>query len=581
MNRAAPTSLTAGRAELGVALAGTGAVVAAVVLFSVFVNLLGLTGSVFMLQVYDRVLGSRSQETLAALFALVVLMFVILGMLDLARGRLMARLALRFQTRAQARVFAAMLAQSSRHPGDAVAATALRDLEAVQKALASPALLALLDLPWVPFYLFLVFMLHFWLGIAALAGGLVLVALMLLNQWMTRGPVTAAVTGALRADRLSDQMRDEAEAILALGMRGDGFARWEAARASAVGDTLLATDRAGLFSTLSRTFRQFLQSALLAAGAFLALRGEVTGGAMIAASIMMGRALAPVEQLIGGWATIQRARAGWARLSAILGAHPVALARTALPRPRAALEVRQVTVVPPGQTQPSLRALSFALSPGQAVGIIGPSAAGKSTLARALTGVWPLAAGQIRLDGATLDQYDPDVLGRLIGYLPQRVALFDGTIAENIARLSLRPDPAKVVAAAKAAAAHDLILALPQGYDTRVTQNGGQLSGGQIQRIGLARALYDDPVLLVLDEPNASLDNEGSLGLNAAIRRMKAEGGSVLVMAHRPAAIQECDMLLVLDAGSRRAFGPRDEILRGMLRNATEIARPSGQGGIA
>ncbi len=569
------------QAELRRALSGNGAVLAAVVVFSVFVNLLGLTGSIFMLQVYDRVLGSRSQETLAALFALVVVMFLILGMLDLSRSRVMARVALRFQSRIRGRVFAAMLTRASRNPADQAAASALRDLDMVQKTLASPVTLALLDLPWVPFYLFLVFLLHFWLGIAALAGGVVLVGLMFLNQWTTRAPARVAVTDALAAERLSDQLRNEAEVIQALGMRADGFARWDTARSAALGQAQLVTDRFGLFSVLSRTFRQFLQSALLALGAWLALRGDVTGGAMIAASIMVGRALAPVEQLVNGWSGVQQARAGWGRLSTILWAHPAEPDRTALPRPRAALEVRQVTLAPPGHSQPTLRALSFNLAPGQAIGVIGPSAAGKSTLARALTGVWPVAAGQIRLDGAALDQYDPDVLGRLIGYLPQRVALFDGTIAENIARLSPRPDPAKVVAAAKAAAAHEMILAQPQGYDTRVTQGCGRLSGGQIQRIGLARALYGDPVLLVLDEPNASLDNEGSMGLNSAIRQMKAEGRSVLVMAHRPAAIQECDMLLVLEGGTRRAFGPRDEILRSMLRNGTDISRSGGQGGIA
>ncbi len=574
-------SHSAGRADLRASLAGNGGLLAAVFVFSAFVNLLGLTGSVFMLQVYDRVLGSRSQETLAALFALVVLLFAILGMLDLARGRLMARLALRFHSRAQARVFPAMLARSSRAPGDPAAAAALRDLDSVQKALAAPALIALLDLPWVPFYLFLVFLLHPWLGLAALAGGVVLVVLTLLNQTTTRRNALAAAEAAHRAERLADQLRDEAEVIHALGMRAHGFARWDATRQKALTSAARAADRNGLFSTLSRTFRLFLQSALLAVGALLVLKGDVTGGAMIASSIMMGRALAPVEQVIAGWPLIQRAREGWVRLGALLTVERAPEARTALPRPRAALEVRQASVVPPGQTQPVLRGLSFQLSPGQAVGVIGPSGAGKSTLARALTGVWPLAAGQIRLDGATLDQYDPDVLGWLIGYLPQRVTLFDGTIAENIARLSPRPDPAKVVSAARAAAAHEMILALPQGYDTRVTQNGGQLSGGQVQRIGLARALYGDPVLLILDEPNASLDNDGSLALNAAVRAAKAEGCSVLIMAHRPAAIQECDLLLVLDGGARRAFGPRDEILRGMVRNATDIARSTGQGGIA
>ena len=260
---------------------------------------------------------------------------------------------------------------------------------------------------------------------------------------------------------------------------------------------------------------------------------------------------------------------------------PREMPRTPLPRPRAVLEAQALTVVPPGTQTATLRAVSFRVDPGQALGIIGPSGAGKSTLARAICGVWRPANGSIRLDGAALDQYDPDVLGGLIGYLPQRVTLFDGTIAENIARLSANPDPEMVVDAAKRAAAHQLILDLPEGYDTKVSQAGGRLSGGQIQRVGLARALYGNPALLVLDEPNANLDNEGSLALNTAVRGMKAAGGAVLIMAHRPAAIAECDTLLVLDAGMRRAFGPREEVLKAMVQNAADLSRGAGPGGVA
>lgn len=576
--RRAPES---GAAELRRARRQLRGLFAAVALFSAFVNILGLTGPIFMLQVYDRVLGSRSAETLAALFALVVLLFAILGLLDLARTRVLARAAARFQATLDARVFGAMLAQASGHPGDAAAANALRDLDAVQRAIGAPVLVALFDLPWAPLYLFAVFVFHPWLGATALAGGMVLVAVTVLNQYLTRGAVLESGASAVRADRLAEQLRDEADLVEGLGLRQAGLGRWSALRAAATTQSLAASDRSGLFSVFSRTFRLFLQSALLAMGALLVLRGELTAGAMVASSIMMGRALAPVEQAVAGWAVVPRAAEGWRRLAALLSAQPQPRPRTALPRPRALLDVHQLTLVPPGQTQPALRMVGFRLEPGQALGVIGPSGAGKSSLARALTGVWPPSAGSIRLDGATLDQYDPADLGRYIGYLPQRVTLFDGTIAENIARLAAEPDAAKVVAAAQMADAHAMILALPDGYDTRVTQAGGRLSGGQIQRIGLARALFDDPVLLVLDEPNANLDNDGSLALNAAIRRVKAEGRSVLIMAHRPAAIQECDTLLVLDAGLRRAFGPRDEVLRGMVRNATDIVRSTGQGGIA
>ena len=317
---------------------------------------------------------------------------------------------------------------------------------------------------------------------------------------------------------------------------------------------------------------------MLGLGAWLVLQGELTAGAMIAASILMGRALAPVEQAVGQWAVAQRAAEGWHRLDDLLSRVPEQQARTALPRPRAVLEVEGLTIGPPGEAVALLRSVSFRLGPGQALGVIGPSGAGKSTLAKALTGVWRPLAGRIRLDGAALDQYDPDVLGRLIGYLPQRIALFDGSVGENIARLDTNPDSSRIVAAARKADAHDMILRLPQGYDTRVSAIGGRLSGGQVQRIGLARALYGDPVLLVLDEPNSNLDMGGSAALNAAIRGAKAGGMAVLVMAHRPAAIQECDHLLVLEDGSCRAFGPRDQILRDEVKNHTEILKPGARG---
>jgi ATP-binding cassette subfamily C protein len=302
----------------------------------------------------------------------------------------------------------------------------------------------------------------------------------------------------------------------------------------------------------------------------------MTAGAMIAGSILLGRALAPIEMAIGQWGAIAEAAQGWRRLSGLLVAEPAAPIRMALPRPRARLEVSQLSVVPPGARVPTLRGIALRVEPGQAIGVIGPSGSGKSTLARAITGVWPPAAGQIRLDGATLDQYDPDALGGYIGYLPQTVTLFDGTIAENIARLTETPQTDKVVAAARAAAAHDMILELPDGYETRVSGLGARLSGGQIQRIGLARALYGDPVLLVLDEPNSALDNDGSMALNRAIQTIKADGRAVLIMAHRPSAIRECDRLLVLAGGASVMFGPTQEVLQKTLANYADIKTAAG-----
>lgn len=316
----------------------------------------------------------------------------------------------------------------------------------------------------------------------------------------------------------------------------------------------------------------FLQSAMLGLGAYLVLGNEVTSGAIIASSVLMGRALAPVEQGIGQWASIQRARRSWNNLSELLAAVPPEADRLELPKPKGLLEVQSLAVMAPGEKAPQLKNVSFVAQPGQAIGVIGPSGSGKTTLARALTGTWRPAVGTVRLDGAALSQYSAEALGHHIGYLPQRVQLFEGTIAENIARLDPDLDSEKVVAAARKAAAHDLIVKLPDGYDTRLPPNGGRLSGGQMQRIGLARALYGDPSVVILDEPNSNLDNEGSLALNHAIRQLKAHGKTVFIMAHRPAAIQECEMLLVIDQGTMTAFGPKDEVLKKMVKNYGHIA---------
>ncbi|MDT1060295.1 type I secretion system permease/ATPase [Paracoccus sp. CPCC 101403] len=576
---ALPPRAEIGRRELRQARAACWRLYIFVGIFSFAVNLLMLTGPLFMLQVYDRVLASRSVETLTALFLLVMFLFVLMGLLDLARSRVMSRISARFQDLIEGRVFIAALQDGAASGQDAVTKGGMRDLEALQRLIASPVLMALFDLPWAPLFLAAVYLFHPVLGAVATVGLVVLVISTLLNQWLSRDSLQKSTLASQQAERMSDLFRDEGELIGALGMRGATFRRWQVSRDQATAAMIEGQDRATGFAVFSRTFRLFLQSALLAAGAWLVLRQAVTPGAMIASSILMGRALAPIEQVVGGWSMVQRALDGWQRLGDLLSRRPPTLPRTPLPRPQGRLEVRNLTVVPPGQTAPTLRGVSFDLAPGQALGVIGPSGAGKSTLGRALIGAWPVAAGSIRLEGATLDQYDPDVLGSLVGYLPQQVTLFDGTIAENIARLSSTPDPAAIVAAATAAAAHRMILDLPLGYDTPVTHSGGRLSGGQMQRIGLARALYADPVVFVLDEPNSNLDNDGSAALNAAIRNIKARGGAVIIMAHRPAAITECDLLLMMDQGLPRAFGPRDEVLRSMVKNAEQINRTQGMGG--
>jgi len=544
----------------------------AVGIFSFFANMLMLTGPLYMMQVYDRVLGSRSEQTLVALSLLVLFLYGMMGLLDYSRGRIMARVGARFQAALDRRVFDAMIRRSAVAP-DPVAQTGLSDLESVQRLISSPVLMAAFDLPWTPIFLAGIALFHPWLGLLAIVGGTILVCIAVLNQVFSRAPQLQASIASHRAGMMSEEIRSEAEMIQSMGMRGAAFGRWKVAREAALVDSIAATDVGGSFTTLTKTLRLFLQSAMLGLGAYLVLQGEVSPGAMIAGSILMGRALAPIELALGQWVLVQRARKGWDSLAELLTKIPEEEERTALPKPQARLEMQAVTVVPPGEKTPQLRNVSFKLEPGHALGVIGPSGSGKSTLARALTGVWRAAAGTVRLDGAALDQYAPDVLGQHIGYLPQRVQLFEGTIAQNIARLADMPDSEKVVAAAKKAAAHDMIIKLPDGYDTRISAGGGRLSGGQMQRIALARALYDDPVIVILDEPNSNLDNEGSVALNRAIKQLKAEGKSVLIMAHRPAAIQECDLLLVVDQGNQTAFGPKDQVLRQMVANHENIQK--------
>lgn len=561
-----------GSLELRAAMKSGRSLFITVGVFSFFVNMLMLTGPLYMLQVYDRVLGSRSEATLVALTVLVALLYLLMGILDYARGRILARVGAEFQTKLDKRVFEAVLKRSVVPMERSAPSTGLRDLESVQRLLSSPALFAVFDMPWVPIFIGAIFLFHPLLGYMALAGGLILISVTFLNQLMTRKPVNEANGMSASADKFAESVREEGEMIQGLGMRGSVLERWRASRDRALEAQISSSDLTGTFSTGSKTFRFFLQSAMLGLGAYLVLQGEMTPGAMIAGSILLGRALAPVEQAIGQWPLVIRARQGWGTLTELLEKTPEDAERTELPAPRAILEAQQITVVPPGEQAATLRMLSFRIEPGQAMGVIGPSGAGKSTLARAILGIWRPASGKVRLDGASLDNYDPDSLGQYIGYLPQDVALFNGTIAENIARLSTEPDPAKVVEASKKAGAHDMILKMPDGYDTQITAGSGRLSGGQKQRIGLARAMYGDPVLLVLDEPNSNLDSIGSEALNQAIRQMKSEQKSVIIMAHRPAAIAECDLILYVEGGMRKAFGPRDEVLREQLKNYNQVA---------
>ena len=565
--------------ELSRAFSGQTRAFLGVAVFSASVNVLMLTGPLFMLQVYDRVLASRSSATLAVLFGIVVFLYGLMGLLDHFRGRVLARIGAGVQAALDGRVFAAVLRQAEVPSLRDRPAGALRDLAAIQGALSSPGMGALFDLPWAPLFVAVLFVFHPWFGWFALASGGIVLALALLNQARTQVPQREAARLIAQSEARTEAARKAVETLRGLGMAPALAAQWQATRDAALTATMAAADRAGALSMATRTIRLLLQSAVLALGALLVLRQELTPGAMIAGSILLGRALAPVEQAVSHWPQMQRALTGWRDLSRLLAALAPDRAPMDLPRPEARLAVRNLTVVPPGETTPVLQGLTFSAEPGDAIAVIGPSAAGKSSLARALVGIWPATRGEIRLGGADLDQYGRDRLGRWLGYLPQDVMLFSGRVADNIARFEAEAHPEQILQAAMQAEAHELIKGLPQGYDTPITDGGGRLSGGQRQRIGLARAFFGDPVLLVLDEPNASLDDPGVQALNRAIAQARKAGKVVLVMSHRPSALAECNKVMVLDGGQMLGFGPRDEMLARFLRPVQGV--PTAQGVLA
>jgi ATP-binding cassette subfamily C protein len=525
-----------------------------------------------MLQVYDRVLTSRSEETLLSLTLLMAAMFACVGILDYARSRVMSLCGARFQHGIERRVLSAALRRVAASPDDVPAATAQRDLESIRRLLASQGLLAIFDLPWVVFFAGAIFMFHPWLGWLATAGAMTMIGLTLVHERLTKRLLSKQNMLNLHAEKAGFALKSDQETLWALGMVDAVLERWLNSRTDELRSVSQLAAIMGLSGAVFRSFRLFLQSTILGLGALLVLQDELSASTIVAASILLGRVMSPIETTLGQWPVVQRAWEGWRRLATLLGAEPPEPKKAALPPPRGCLEVSRLTVALTGRPEPVLRDIAFRAGPGQAIGVIGPSGAGKSTLARALVGACAAAKGGLRLDGAALDQFDRESLGRYFGYLPQRAALFDGTIAENIARMSPAPDADAVVAAASKAGAHQLILKLPAGYNTQVSAPGtGQLSGGQIQMIALARALYGDPPILVLDEPNANLDLEGALALNHAIKTLKKAGRTIVIMTHRPSALQECDQLLVLEDGRLKASGPRDAVLRAMVRDATSI----------
>jgi ATP-binding cassette subfamily C protein len=509
----------------------------------------------------------------------VAALYLGMGLVDFARTRVLSRAGARFQALLDGRVFEAVLRRSVIAEERGAPSSGLRDLEAIQRALSGPAPFAFFDAPWAPLFLAVIFLFHWSLGVLAICGGLVLFGIAILNERRARVPLSEATAASARSEALAEVLRREGETIEGLGMRTAALRRWGVLRTGALQAQIAASDATGGYATMSKTLRFFLQSAILGLGAWLAIQEVITPGVMIAASILMGRALAPVEQAIAQWSVMQRAFKGWEGLKTLLETTPPPGPRTELPPARGLLEVQGVTAAAPGGRAPLIRGITFRVEPGQALGVIGPSGAGKSSLARVLVGIWRPVSGAVRLDGAALDQFTDAERGRRIGYLPQDLALFDATVADNIARFAEDRDDAAVVLAAQRAGAHEMILKLPQGYDTPIGPQGAGLSGGQRQRIALARALYGDPAVVVLDEPNAHLDAQGEQALVAAILDFKARGHAVVIMAHRPSAIAACDLLLMVQDGAVRAFGPKDQVLRETTANYPQIVRNAGAPG--
>jgi ATP-binding cassette, subfamily C, type I secretion system permease/ATPase len=532
-----------------------------VALFSGILNLLMLTGSVYMLEVYDRVLPSRSVPTLVGLSILAVVLYGFQIVIDMIRGRVLVRIGASLDEALSARVFDAIVRLPLKRGNRNDALQPLRDLDSVRSFLSSVGPTALFDLPWLPLYLVICFAFHRWIGATALGGAAILLSFTLLTEALTREPTrTATALGAVR-NVLADTSRRNAEVLVAMGMTGQMAQRWGEANKKHMATQRKASDVAGGLGSIARVLRMLLQSAILGVGGYLVIQQEATSGIIIAGSILGARALAPIDLAIAHWRNFLGARQSWARLAKLLSMVPAEASRMPLPRPAKMLAVEHASTAPPGIQRLVVHDVSFALKSGNALGVVGPSASGKSSLVRMIVGVWPVARGRISLDGAALDQWGMEGLARHVGYLPQDVELIAGTVAENISRFDPDAKSDDIIAAAQAAGVHELIVGLPSGYETQVGEQGSALSAGQQQRVALARALYGNPFLVVLDEPNSNLDPEGEAALTQAILGARTRGAIVVVVAHRPTALAAVDHVLIMNQGRAQAFGPKDEIL--------------------
>jgi PrtD family type I secretion system ABC transporter len=562
------------RSELGEALRACRNAFIGVGLMSCMINLLYLTGSIFMLEIYDRVLPSRSVPTLVGLVILAGGLYIAQGILDLIRGRILVRIGTSLDEALSGRVFETVVRLPLIAGGRNEGLQPLRDLDNIRSFLSSLGPSAFFDLPWLPFYLAICFAFHVLIGATALVGAIILVILTILTEFMTRKPAREAMGLAARRNDLAAASRRNAEVLVAMGMSGRLTRRWSVTNEEYLAGNQRTSDVAGGLGAIAKVLRMTLQSAVLGVGAYLVIHQEATAGVIIAGSILAARALAPVDLAIAHWKGFVAARQSWHRLNRLLASLPAQGVPTRLQAPSRRLSVENVSIVPPGDQKVIVHDVTFALEAGNGLGVIGPSGSGKSSLVRALVGVWQPARGKVRLDAAALDQWSSDVLGRHVGYLPQDVELFAGTVAQNICRFDPEAISGNIIGAAKEAGVHEMIVKMSEGYDTQVGEHGVSLSAGQAQRVALARALYGEPFLIVLDEPNSNLDTEGDEALTRAVRAARERGAIVVVVAHRPIGIEAVDMLLVLKDGRMQAFGPKEQVLGQVLQRVAAPPSP-------
>jgi ATP-binding cassette subfamily C protein EexD len=566
--------------ELNAALKDVKSYFILVGVFSAAINILMLVPVIYMLQVYDRVMSSGSVSTLAMLTLLMVALLMALGGFEWVRSRILISASNRLEKNLRKRVSQAAFKNALLSGGRGGGGQALSDLSSLRQFLTGNGLFAFFDAPWFPIYVAVMFMFHTWFGVAAIISGIIMVALAYANEIMTSKQLQEANSLANKVSgQLNGSLRN-AEVIAAMGMAEDIRARQEAVSDQVLVLQTEASSKAAIVANTSKSFRMITQSLLLGLGALLALQGQISPGMVIAGSLLLGRALAPIDMLVSTWKGFSVARAQYARLGTLLNAIPAEKETMSLPAPEGTLSAEQVVVVPPGSQINAVRGVSLQLDAGEVLGIVGPSASGKSSLARSLLGIWPARSGKVRLDGADIAAWDRAELGPHVGYLPQDIELFDGSISENISRFG-EPSAEKVVAAAKLSGVHEMVLQLPQGYDTVIGGAGGVLSGGQRQRIGLARAGYGSPKLMVLDEPNSNLDDQGEKELVEAINRIKQMGCTVIVITHRTMVLQCVDKILVMKDGLAAAFGPRDPVLASLMAPAKAPAAAITSGGSA